>query len=301
MLMSLNPQVEKSAILRISWPRASHGHTRAAFIRLIDEKTIHTGTDETHHLFGRRQRPIVFIEQSIRLKQHLEDLKNYLGQAAALGRQYRAARDKGDWRTARKHALHLIEDYRLSEVAKRCELPVQLGSRPSGAEIYQGNKPVRVLMNGSQSTVKTPAVVYCPNKAKVEFEFRLKGFATARLSVEPSKNKTKLLVLSPTPWVFRFGEPATTACGTGHDRLVVGLRGGKVGIARLKTSQKAVGTLEGGLSEVAGMPSITSTRVIFLNNLGRVVSHSLGNADPAWQVTTKHQLIYDPVVERSGF
>ncbi|MHC4897956.1 MAG: DUF4388 domain-containing protein [Planctomycetota bacterium] len=230
-------------------------------------------------------------------EQAIVDLKNYMGQSAAVDRRYREAKDKGDWQEARKYALELVTKFELSSYARRAEIPLQLDSRPAGAFVYRKGKPLTVTVDGATRVLRTPAIIYCPALPEVEFELRKPGFTATKITVHPHENEAATFTMSQTPRVLRFRWPAMTGCGAARGRAAVGLRGGKVGIVRLDDpSQRVTGSLE-GLSDVAGVPMVTANYVIFISNLGKVVCHSLLNGAQEWEVKPTNAIDYDLMVK----
>ncbi|MEE9126825.1 MAG: PQQ-binding-like beta-propeller repeat protein, partial [Planctomycetota bacterium] len=218
----------------------------------------------------------------------ITDLKNYMGQSAALNRRYRKAKDSGDWEKAREHALKLCEDYDLSSYARGIEVPVMLRSQPSGAQIHLKGRPLNV---------HTPAVIYCPLAPTVAFELRKPGFTATVLTVDPLKVKVATSTLSPTPRLVKFSVPALTGCGAAQGLVAVGLQGGKVGIAWLNhPSRQVVASLK-GLSAVDGLPAVTAHRVIFRSNLGEIVCHSVVSGNQKWAVKTGGAAEFDLLVK----
>src|SRR5690606_21501533 len=107
-------------------------------------------------------------EAENKVEKSYTELKNYLGQAAALDRRARNALDEGDWQAARKHVLERVTGHPRSPQARMAHIPGRFDTRPTGAEIHLDGKALTHVVDGSRVPITTPAIVFCPNRPRLE-------------------------------------------------------------------------------------------------------------------------------------
>lgn len=219
----------------------------------------------------------------------LNDLKTYLAMAAALERKARAALDSGDWKSARKHVLELIAKFEMSEQAKLAQIPVMCLTKPSGAMIQQGGKPLTQIVDGKVTPILTPTVILCPNRDKIAFEFVKAGFEPKVVTVQPLEKGSIGRILTIKSEDLTFEHPAHTPAGIGSDgTIVVGLRGGRLGIKRPRSRPVLIKLP--GLGEVEGPPSLTSRVVVFATNENSLLCYRLRDRQQVWNIKVRHPL-----------
>ncbi len=197
-------------------------------------------------------------------------LRDFLAEAERLASESEQALASGDWQRARELALKLHAEFDSTQAAKRTGLPVLVRTRPAGAVLTQAGEP---LLRGSAAAAEpmlTPAVVLCPVGREVALVARLDGFEPRTIVVD-GKESAQVDVVMEVVADRRivFPAPAQTGVGVGDGWLAVGLRGGRVGLARVADGGTQVHAL-GGLKAVDSAPVVQHGRVFFTTNEGTV-------------------------------
>lgn len=243
---------------------------------------------------------LVWAEQ-VKLERSYVELRDYLGNAAALERSARDKSKDGQWQQARKDLMELVRNYNLTRAARNVRLPVQIESRPPGADLYQNGAPVTVEKDGERVPAKTPVVLTCAPTGVEQFELRLAGFEVERLQVDPQAVEVVTALLTPSPEMrFRFEAVATGGPALGAGCVGVGLRGGKIALSDALGTQRVSQILSlPGLSELAGHVAFSTSRVVFRTNEGHLACHSLTDGERMWLVSTRGTAggEHDPVVQ----
>ncbi len=223
------------------------------------------------------------------------ELERFISDAARLDREAWAKLEKGDWQGARATWTKLLDDYEISATSRTVKLPVMLRSRPLGAGVFSGGKPM--TNEGSDEPLVTPCVVLCSPAGTETFELRLSGFATAVLEVDSRVAEAVEPTLKVVPKrVFEFGEPIRTAAAVGRGLLGVGLRNGKIAFAAIESGEiRAERQLE-GLDEVRGVPRFAVDRCYYLTTEGYLASRRVSTGDLIWREKLKGDPIHDPVL-----
>jgi outer membrane protein assembly factor BamB len=198
-------------------------------------------------------------------------MQEFLQQASELGQRAQQLIEAGDWQQARTCALELLQKYEITKVARQVRLPVMIRTRPSGAALMQGGKPLMRKVGDRDEPLVTPCVVLCPVDAKASFAVDLEGFEPQGLLVSPRQQASVEVVLKVVPSrTVRFDSPVQTGVGVGNGKAAVGLRGGRVGFFQMLDG-KLLGTVDfAGLRAVDSTPTVTGGRVFVLTNEGSV-------------------------------
>lgn len=256
-----------------------------AALRKIQELVAEAGKPEDLRWAVRKQ-----------IDKNLRDLLAYIQKASELEEAAGASLEAGDWREARDRLLELVTRYDMAPSAKDVELPVLLRSRPAGATVLAGGKPLVVRDEGRTVEVRTPAIVFCRADRAKTFELRLEGFEPARVVVDGRKQAEIELVLRVRPkTMMRLADTVVTPIGVGRDHLVAGLRGGRIAVARTDTA-RVVATIQlDALREVEGRPSILLDRFFFRTNKGEIAAYTL-DGERVFVVAPSFPPQHDPIV-----
>ncbi len=234
--------------------------------------------------------------QDKKLEKVIGDLRTYIGNAAALERVARELVLAGDWRQAREKLLELTSKYDMTEVAKRARIPVMLTSRPAGAVIAQGGRPLVKVVDGAEVELRTPAVVFCQQEIEERFMLRHPGFKPVVVDLRAAEAAVSHHVLSVVPAaVIDFGAPVQTAPGVGRDYLVAGLQGGRLGVARSDGGGRLPGVQLEDLREVVGRPAVVGDHFYFRTNQSEIVCRLLSGLQ-RWVSGNGVTAATDPVV-----
>jgi tetratricopeptide (TPR) repeat protein len=176
----------------------------------------------------------------------------------------------GDWSAARTLALRLHAEFDSTKQAKSAAVPIRVVTRPAGALLLQDGAPMTRQVDGQQKPLTTPAIVLCPGAAKVAFTTRRDGFEPRSVVIDPTAHAEVELVLSVVPaGRIVFEAPVQTGLAIAEGWLAAGLRGGRLGLARVDGSSVHTHALD-GLKAVDGTPVIQGGRVFFVTNEGTV-------------------------------
>jgi outer membrane protein assembly factor BamB len=141
-----------------------------------------------------------------------------------------------------------------------------VATRPAGAQLLHDGKPLMRTVDGVQQPLVTPGLVLCQANQPVKLVAKLAGFEPREIVVNGKETAQVDAVLEVVPErVISFDAPGQTGVGVGDGWVAVGLRGGKLGIARSDGSERQVREL-GGLKAVDSDPVIQSGRIFFVSN-----------------------------------
>lgn len=223
------------------------------------------------------------------LEQQLErtwsKLRDFLAEADRLGAEFDRLLQGQDWLAARTVALRLHKEFENTRCARRIGLPVEIVTRPAGAALLQQGQPlVRQGANGPEP-MRSPAVILCQAGAAVTIEARLDGFEPKQVVVDALQNARVDAVLAVVAERrIAFDSPVQTGIGIAEGWIAVGLRGGRLGIARTDGTSRHVRELP-GLRAVDSTPVVQGGRVFFLSNESTVECIALeGTGVPGWSV-----------------
>lgn len=211
-------------------------------------------------------------------------LRRYLADADQLAGEYAAGLAAGDWRAARSTALRLRAEFENTAAARRSPVPVRVVTRPAGAALASNG--ATLTAPGSQDGLTTPAIVLAEG-ATLRLDASLPGYRSRRIDVDVAGAAEVDVVLERMPTnVVDFGAPAQTAVALAEGWLAVGLRGGKLGIARVDGSGVRQVAL-GGLRTVDAAPAIEDGHAVFPTNENTIERFALatGASAPGWPVT----------------
>lgn len=212
-------------------------------------------------------------------------LRRYLADADQLAGEYAAGLAAGDWRSARATALRLRAEFENTAAARRSPVPVRVVTRPAGATLASGGATL-TTPGGAGAPLTTPAIVLAEGAA-LRLEAALPGYRNRVIDVAVGDMAEVDVVLERVPTALvEFGAPAQTAVALAEGWLAVGLRGGKLGIARVDGSGARQVAL-GGLRTVDAAPAIEDGCAVFLTNENTIERFALatGASAPGWPVT----------------
>lgn len=211
-------------------------------------------------------------------------LRDFLAEAERLAAEYDRLVAAGDWDAARAAALRLHADYENTAPTRRAGIPVRITTRPSGAALSRDGAPL--LAADGSGAVRTPGVVLCPPQAMTVVVER-PGFERQTLVIEATKQAAVEIVLEVVPDSrLTFDAPAQTGVGVGEGWLAVGLRGGRLGLARTDGSSRHVRNLP-GLRAVDSTPRVQNGCVFFASNENTIECLPVDPAVPVhgWPIT----------------
>ena len=194
------------------------------------------------------------------------NLDAFLAESPRRGEAYTNRLSAGDWAAARDLALRLQAEFEHTEAGRRAKVPVVVATRPAGATLLHEGVPLMRTVDGTRVPVLTPGLVLCQADKPIELVAQLAGFEPKRIVVDGKANAQVDVVLAVVPdRRIAFDDPAQTGVGVGDGWVAVGLRGGRVGLARTDGSNREVRDLE-GLKAVEGVPVIRQGRLFFVSN-----------------------------------
>jgi outer membrane protein assembly factor BamB/tetratricopeptide (TPR) repeat protein len=225
-----------------------------------------------------------------------QQLQGHLAEAFALEREGREHKEAGDWRKARASLVRLATNYERTAIARNVRVPVMLSSRPSGAAVLQGGRPLRSGEGSPGDEVVTPAVVWCRPDVAEKLELQRPGFEPGSASIDALKQDELTVVLTVIPEAkVTFDQAASTTAAAGGGWIAVGLRGGSLGTARVGGLPRNQVKLD-ELSEVYGAPVVSVDHVVYRTNDNRIACHKLATGAELWHVSLSHAPAHDPVV-----
>jgi outer membrane protein assembly factor BamB/tetratricopeptide (TPR) repeat protein len=232
--------------------------------------------------------------EEVGLDAELQGLRTYVAAAFDLDRRARSALRDGDWRTARNILLEAVGSYGLSATVRAARVPVEVRTRPAGAEVYVGGEPV--LEEATGQVLRTPCVVRLGHAGHEDVEVRLAGFEPARVRVDVREEEVVEALLEAVPAsVLEFAEPVRGAPSVYRGHLAAGLRGGQVALLRLEDERRSVHQLP-GLDEVDGGVALTHAIAVFATREGRLVALSLTRGDQLWSEKLTARPVHDVLV-----
>jgi hypothetical protein len=192
-------------------------------------------------------------------------LCEFLAHAERLAGEYQQRIAAEDWGGARTLALQLHREFENTRSAKNAPVPVTILTRPPGATLSAGGKLLLRTVDGQQRATTTPAVVLCA-AAPTAMVATLPGFEPRSFVVD-ARNQPQLdVVLEIVPERrVSFDSALQTGAGIGEGWLAVGLRGGRLGLARTDGSARSTRELS-GLRAVDSTPRVQNGRVFFTTN-----------------------------------
>lgn len=215
-------------------------------------------------------------------------LREHLDAAAKLGQEFDARLASGDWQQARVAALQLHAEFEATQVAARVQVPVLLRTRPAGARLVRGGKPLEHTKDGKTAALRTPAVVLCPAGTNpLDLVAELDGFEPCAVRiVAPQQPELEVVLEVQADRRITFQAAGQTGVGVGDGWLAVGVRGGRVGISRCDGSNNHLVELP-GLKAVDSTPVVQNGRVFFLTNENTIecVPVDASVAVAGWPVT----------------
>jgi outer membrane protein assembly factor BamB len=225
-------------------------------------------------------------------------LHDFLTEADKLSAEVGSLLDAGEWQQARQKAVELATRYEITRAARETRIPVEFRSRPVGAKIIQGGRPVERTQKGVTEPLMAPAVVLC-RPGEETFTFELAGFEPCTFTVDARKQAVAEQVMKVVAErTIRFPAVVQTAVGSGGPWLVAGLRDGRIGIANGETARVEHVIPLGGLKAVESTPVINGDRAFFLSNEGTLecVLLKQGQLAPRWPVRLDRAAMCEPVV-----
>ena len=236
------------------------------------------------------------------LEQQLERtwtrLRDFLAEAERLAADCERLLATGEWQRARELALRLHDEFDSTRAAQRTGVPVLVRTRPAGAVLTQGGVPMTRTVAGGSEPLLTPAVVLCEAGREVSIVAELDGFEPKQIVVVPERSAAVDTVLAVVARRrIAFPAPVQTSVGVGEGWLAVGLRGGRIGMARLDDGSMRVHEL-GGLKAVDGLPFVQSGRVFFATNENSIDCLPMPTASAArpWSVAVPSGLATELMV-----
>jgi len=216
-------------------------------------------------------------------------LRDHLAEADQLAKDYERLMDAGNWSAAREIALRLHREFDSTRNARRVKVPVVVATRPAGATLLRNGVPMERLVAGKSEVLKTPALVLCPFGEVVSMVATLDGFAPRSIATDGKKDAQIEVVLEViADRRITFPTAAQTGVGIAEGWLAVGLRGGRLGLAR--TDGSSVRALElNGLRAVDSTPTVQNGRVFFTTNENSIECLPLdASAGAPWSIPVKN-------------
>ena len=194
------------------------------------------------------------------------ELRDHLRAACALGKSYEDRLAAGDLPAARSLALRLHDEFGTTSPGRRARVPVLVTTSPPGAALAASGAPITRVVDGRAVSVVSPGVVLCRVDETERLTASLPGFEDLTLELSGRGPSEVAAVLTVTPErVVCFDVAAQTGAGVGGGWVALGLRGGRLGMARSDGAARRVIALD-GLQSVAAAPVVASGRVFFVSN-----------------------------------
>jgi tetratricopeptide (TPR) repeat protein/outer membrane protein assembly factor BamB len=232
--------------------------------------------------------------EEVGLNAELQGLRTYVAAAFDLDRRARSALRDGDWREARSILLEAVDSYGLSATVRAARVPIEVRTRPAGAEVYVDGEPVLDAETGR--VLRTPCVVELGHSEREDVEVRLAGFVPARVGVDVREREVVEALLEAVPAsVMEFAEPVRGAPSVHRGHLAAGLRGGQIALLRLEDERRSVHQLP-GLDEVDGGVALTHAVAVFATREGRLVGLSLTRGEQLWSERLTARPVHDVLV-----
>ncbi|MCA8942216.1 MAG: PQQ-binding-like beta-propeller repeat protein [Planctomycetes bacterium] len=231
--------------------------------------------------------------RSVNVEKNRFDLERFISDAARLDREAWQHFEAGDWREARKLWLRLVTDFEASKTAQAVRVPVLLSSRPRGATVWFGGKPLTA--EGHDGEIVTPAVVMCRPGLTERFELRAAGFASTTLEVDCLANELVEPTLKVVPRTkFEFSSPARSPVAIGRDLIGVGLRNGRFAVAAIDSGEISFDRKLEGLDEVRDEAIFSVDRVFYCTSEGYLVSRRVASGQLLWREKFEIQPAHSP-------
>lgn len=224
------------------------------------------------------------LEQQV--EKNFEKIRTFLDAAADLEQRGNAELAQGNFQRGRELLLDLAKNYEITKAARRSRVPVQIVSRPSGARILRGGQPIVVRDENGERPLTTPAIVLCSSAAE-SLRIELDGFVPAAVEVAAlAQASVEVPLKIVANGRVHFSAPVQTEAAIGGGWLVGGLKGGKVGVADLRTGAVRHEINLAGLKAMDGTPAIVADRVYFFSNERTLECYLLetGTSAPNWPV-----------------
>ena len=237
--------------------------------------------------------------RSVSLDRSRSELESFISDAANLDREAWRKFDAGEWRAARADWLRLLDEFDVSATAKTVRLPVELGSRPSGALVFREgeSEPLQRTVNGVEVDVHTPFVVLCPIGQPSRFEYRMSGFAPLMVIVDPVTTESIGPTLQVVPTAeLQFSDLVRTPVGSSGGRITVGLRGGKFAIADAATGGVESEASLAELDDVSGSAVFAIGQCFFLTTDNRVECRAIPGGVLNWRQRLGEDPVHEPVL-----
>ncbi|MBL8751521.1 MAG: PQQ-binding-like beta-propeller repeat protein [Planctomycetes bacterium] len=217
-------------------------------------------------------------------------LRDHLAEARRLAESYDALMAEGKWQDARELALRLHSEFDSTQDARRVRVPVMVDTRPSGAALVRNGVPMERVVDGKSEVLRTPSLVLVPFAERLSLVAMLDGFTPRDLAIDgktAARMETVLEVIAHRR--ITFPTAVQTGVGIGEGWIAVGLRGGRLGVARSDgTSVRAIEMA--GLKAVDSTPVVQNGRIFFTTNENTLecvpIDTSLGVAP--WTVAVRN-------------
>ncbi|MBL8753165.1 MAG: PQQ-binding-like beta-propeller repeat protein [Planctomycetes bacterium] len=213
-------------------------------------------------------------------------LREFLAEAEKLGTDYDRRLAAGEWEAARIVALKLLSDFENTAAARRAKVPVQVVTRPAGATLAVAGT-VLVRKDGAADVPMTTPAIVLLGREPVQVVASRDGFEPRAFVVDAKTAAVTEVVLEVlADRRITFDAPVQTGVGMGDGWLAVGLRGGRLGLARTDGSNRHMRELS-GLKAVDSTPHVQGGRVFFLSNENTIESLALDRTGPVagWPVS----------------
>ncbi len=192
-------------------------------------------------------------------------LQEFLSAARRLALEYDQKLKADDWAGARVIALRLHAEFENTEATRRARVPVMITTRPEGAFLLANGERLLRTENGESRPMTTPALVLCTVET-VNLTAQLAGFEPRTFVVDAKVNSQVDVVLEVVAdQRMTFDAPVQTGVGLGDGWVAVGLRGGRLGLARIDGSNRHSRELS-GLKAADSTPRVQNGRVFFTTN-----------------------------------
>ena len=226
------------------------------------------------------------------------ELSRFIAESEQLGAKWQQHMAVGDWQEARAVAQRLRKDYGNTQAAVSSPMPVMVTSRPAGAEVMLDGVRVQRVVDGKEQPARTPTIVV-PTAASMRLVVQREGFEPREVVVAPEQTAQVDIVLAViASQRITFDSPVQTGVGVGEGWLAVGLRGGRIGLARTDGSSSQVREL-GGLKAVESVPSLQGGRVYFATNENTIECLAVDSTLPVtgWPVTLRSGAVTELMVD----
>ncbi len=216
-------------------------------------------------------------------------LSEFVGKANELEQKRKIELEAGRMQNAWVLSVDLATNYDITAAARRSRIPIQVTSRPQGAQVLRDGVPLLQRVGGRDQPVVTPAVLLC-GAAPEPYSLQLDGFETQTFTIDPKVRNTVEVPLKVIP-VRRVKLPnsAQSPVATGGDWAVVGLRNGNLGVVSARFGELHSKIQLNGLMAIEGAPAVAADRVWFFTNEATLECYQLevGRPAPGWPIHLK--------------